>query len=433
MPSYKQGTTYYIAVSSFPEDSSNLGRFYWTFRSTAAVSPANPDTEGAAFMFFATSTGRMFLQQIVTSGEGGFAGSATPTADWAVPATITLWLSTSNYNLSVGGTSVKSGTHTFTGDDKFVYLGYLNGTAGSRSLKLDNFGVTPQTATYTAQLLTIGNLITAWSNATISDVKTDGAIVYTFGSTSAATVASISNYASIITGGVPSVSTNPYAAFKAVFSNTAATSTVKLSEFITTWNEGSAAPSPVSAVYDRRYWLSFTTSTLSNPTQDTVLVWQRNKSFTFLKGINAASFSKPLWRDALYFGNSSANGLVYKFDVGNNDDGADIVSLLHSKSYDLGSSYRDKDFRNSYLQFLSSPTYSGSFSCSYTVDRADAEYSLGTVSMNEGNGLTSIKFPFPFQNPVQGREIQYRISKSGTGERLRLYTIALKFSVSEED
>jgi hypothetical protein len=422
---FSPGTTFFIRVSSFSTDAGNLSDFYMTFRSTAATSASNPDNEGFVLDFQSTTTGRMYLEQVRRSDTGVY--FSTPTADWAVPANLTLWLSTSNYNLSVEGISVRAGTHTFTSGLKYLYLGYLEGSGSAGTLILDNFGVTPQTATFTSQLLSIGNLITSWSPVSISDSKTNGNISYQFGSTSTANLSSIANYTAIANAGVPTVSTNPYAAFKAYFSNTAATSSVKLSEFITTWNEGGVVPSPVSTVFDRRYWLSFTTNTTSNPQLDSIFVWQRNKSFTFFKGIYAASF--VIWRDYLHFGNSNDTGYVYKFDFGDNDDGADIYSFILSKSYDFGQFYRDKEFSKSYLSYLSG---SGTFSLSYDINRDGTTYSLGSASLSEETGQSLTKFWFPLTQLVRGREIQYTLTKTGTGSRLKLYDFATQYEVKEE-
>jgi hypothetical protein len=295
-----------------------------------------------------------------------------------------------------------------------------------------NYG--PFTSTggvFTSQLLSIGNAITAWGPVTISDLKSSGTINYQFGSTNTASLSAITNWTNVINGQAPTVSTNPYAAFRSTFVATSAGANLLLQDFETTWNEGGVIPSPVATVYDRRYWLSYTTSTASAPYLDSILVWQRNKSFTLFRGINAGSFA--YWRDNLYFGNSNDTGYVYKFDVGNNDDGAAISSLLFSKSYDLEAPYRDKNFRNSYIQFLSRSSFSGSFSVTYDLDRMEDSFSLGTVNMDEGDGQVAVKLPFSFNNPVQGREIQYKIQKEGTGERLRLYDIVLKYNLEEEN
>lgn len=427
---YKVGTTYYLVISSITPDVTNGTHLYMVFSSTqnTAVAPTSYSNY-FYFDFKSTTTGRLFLNAVKNSSDLTLCSGNCQTGDSAIPATIAVVLSTTGYSTSINGSTVTGGAHTYTNQAVYAYMDFFSQIASNGSVYLDQFGIVPETMTYTSQLISIGNSITSWGPATISDTKTNGNITYQFGSTTTAAVSSISNYASITTGQIPSVSTGPYAAFKAAFSETVATATVKLGEFDTTWNEGSANPSPVSWVYDRRYWMSFTTATTSNPTYDTVLVFQRNDGWTIFKGINAASFT--LWRDHLYFGNSNATGLVYLFDVGNNDDGNSITALLNTKAYDLGFSYRNKDIRYAYLTYLANTSFSGSFSAAYDVDSQGTPFSLGSANMNEAPGINPAKFQFPLTNPTQGYTLKFLLSKTGTGDRLKLYDVHVKYYLKE--
>jgi hypothetical protein len=194
------------------------------------------------------------------------------------------------------------------------------------------------------------------------------------------------------------------------------------------WQEGLRKPSR-AWVYDRRYWVSFTTNTAGAAPNDTVLVYQRNKTWTIFKGINAASFA--LWRDKLHFGNSNGTGYVYQFDTGNSDDGNDITSQIVTRSYDASVPYRDKDFRTMWVDYTGNTAFSGSLTMAYTLDRA-ITFVLGTLGMSDGTGQVSTKMPFSLNNAVQGREIQYTLTKSGVGDRLKLHDFVTKYSVKEE-
>ena len=177
--------------------------------------------------------------------------------------------------------------------------------------------------------------------------------------------------------------------------------------------------------------MTMTTTTSGTPILDTILVYQRNRTFTILKGINAASFTR--WRDNLYFGDSTGNtGYVYQYDVGNNDDGNNILSLITTKSYDLGFPYRDKDFRKMFIGYLGNFSYGGNYSLTYNIDRSINNSQLGSANMNDYNGQVAAKFPFPISNgPLQGREIQYHLTKYGTGDRLKLYEFRTFFNLKE--
>lgn len=306
------------------------------------------------------------------------------------------------------------------------YLNYLGSTASVSDIFFSAYS----TGTFTSQIISIGSLITSWGPVAISDQKLNGSISYSFGSTTTPSVLAISNWAPIANGGIPTVSTNPYAAFLATMTALSSTSTIVLSDFQTTWSEGGTVPSPVSTNYDRRYWISYTTSSVSSPTLDSIYVWQRTKSFTFFRGINAGSFA--LWRDKLYFGNSNNTGYVYQFDTGSNDDSAAISCLIRTKSYDWGQFFREKDFRQAWASYLADASFIDSFSLTYDLDRSGSSYALGSAALNETTGQNSAKFPFPMSNPLQGREIQFTVTKNGSGDKLRLYDLSAQYAIKQE-
>ncbi len=428
------GTTFYFHISSFTNSSGGFptDSLFFTLRSTVTTS-SNADTVGIVTRLFKSSTTTGFWQASV-SGPGFSSSTISTNLNLLTfPTTVQFHISTTTWQLTVNSALMLSGSHTEpTPREDYAYFGYLKGSTGTGVCSIDNFRVQPKYSNFTSQLINIGSLITSWGPVTISDTQTDGTLSYLFGSTNTASVSAISNWQTIVNGQVPTISTNPYAAFKVIMSTPSdlTDNRVYLSEFITTWSEGAQIPSPVSWVYDNRYWISFTTSTQSNPYQDAVFVLQRNKSWVFFKGINAASFTT--WRDAFYFGNSNSTGYVYKFDVGNNDDGEDIESLIVTKSYEIGQPFREKEFRRLYANYLGGSGFTGNFSISYDLDRFGSFYSLGSVNMSESNGLASIKFPFAITNLVRGREIQYRITKNDGGDRLRIHSLSTQYDLKEE-
>jgi len=283
---------------------------------------------------------------------------------------------------------------------------------------------------FTSDVLDIGSLISSWGPIGIID-STDagGNIVYQFNASNSPTIGGFNpgDWESISNGSVPTLPTRQYAAFRATFTATVSTSVASLEEIEISWSEGTASQPVRSWEHDRRYWLSFTTSTESGAFNDTVLAYQRNRTWTILKGINSASFAT--WRDNLYFGDSSGIGYVYEYGVGNSDDNSSINSIIKFKSYDIGLFNQDKDYKDLYVNFLGRNT--GSFSMTYDLDQSGNSYSLGSANMNEGIGQVAAKFPFSLIQPVQGREIQYTINKTGTGDRLKLYDLKTIFSIKE--
>lgn len=286
-------------------------------------------------------------------------------------------------------------------------------------------------ATYTSPVVSIGSLISAWGSMTINDAENGGNIDYSFNASSSPTVAEFnsSSWTSLVSGGVPTNGINSYAIFRGSFSVTLGTQTPTLNSFQFSWGEGGTGSQPlISWNFDRRYWLSYTTSSASGARLDRSLIYQRNRTWTIFK-IPASSFAT--WKDKLYFGESGDTGLVHNFDVGNTDDGASITSILRTKSYDFGYFHRPKSFHNAYLNYFGNTAFTGSFTLTYDLERSGNAYSLGTGAMSESTGQILSKFPFPMSNPIDGREIQYTLIKSGTGDRLRLYDIRTLYELEE--
>lgn len=425
---FRQGTTYHFKINAMPSSPSSTSMRF-ILSSTATTSASFPS--GWTFHFYSSMTNNVGYME--PTAECGSVSPGFTRFSVDIPFTTDIYLDTATVQVSVNGSSViYRAAHTSTCyGSKYAYLMTRKLTTGASTYIFDDFGVAPQTMTYTSQPLSVGSLISSWSNVTISDSKTNsGAITYLFGSTN--TTAVPINYQTATSGYVPTVATDTYAGFQAIFTNYLTTGTAQLAAFTTVWNEGGVQPSPVSGIYDRRYWLSFTTNTSGTIYQDTILVYQRNKTFSVLKGINAASFTYPLWRDKLYFGNSIGNGYVYEFDTGNNDDETEITSQIKTRSYDLGSSIREKDLRNAWVTYTGNTGFSGNFNLSYFLDRSTTSFNLGTTNMNDETGQIAADMPFPMSNALQGREFQYLLTKQGTGDRLKLHDIVTKFSVKEE-
>lgn len=284
-----------------------------------------------------------------------------------------------------------------------------------------------RTGVFTSGPFLIGSFITSWEPIFFDDDLNGGTISYSFNSSSWTTF-SDGGWTSITNGVTPTNSTNTYAQVRSTFTVTLATQNPTLNAITVSWSEGSTPPR-ASTVYDRRYWLSFTTNTAGGTYDDTILLYQRNKSWTTLKGINANSFS--IFRDKLYFGDSTGIGYIYLFDTGNNDDQSPIVSELRTKSYDMGIPHKEKEFNRLYLNLSGDSSYTGSASMYYDTDRSGNEYSLGSVNLNEGTGNLLTKFHFPASNVIQGRELQYILKKSGTGDRLKLDGFITELTIKE--
>lgn len=284
--------------------------------------------------------------------------------------------------------------------------------------------------TFRSQVFNTGGAAVSWGEILIADAEDQGTVTYSFNADdqSDADNFNASSWTTITSGQVPTNGTEQYAIYFATFVVTSGTGTARLDSFSFSWDEGTLPP-PTSWVYDRRYWLAYTTSTAGGASNDSIAVLQRNDTWTRLTGINAASFAH--WKDKLYFGDSRDNGLVYLYDIGNNDNNSNINSYILTKSYDMGRFVNEKAFQNLYTNYNGGATKSGNFTVGYSLDQSTNVVSLGTMNMNEIPPTSIRKMPFSIDNIVEGREIQYEIKKQGTGDRLKLYDLYTTFDLKE--
>lgn len=428
---FQRGTTYHFEINSMPADSGGLSRFYFTISTGKKGDGTNPDAlrNPLSIAFVSTTT------NIINSNSLFFVSSAAVISGSAngssLPALVDIYLSTNNFTLTINNILMSSGTHAgINTGPQYVAMGYLKGSAGAGTCQIDNFGIAPETVTFTSQAHSIGSAITQWNAVAINDQQnSSGTITYQFNSSNTASTGG-SAWASIVNGGIPTNSTNTFAEWNAVFKTVKWDGAPQINDFTTNWQEGSSLPAMSSVIYDRRYMLSVTTTSTGSPFNDTVLVFQRNRTWMQLQGVFASSFA--IWRDGLYFGDSVATGQVYQFDSGNSDNGANINTKIITKSYDYGAFHHDKVFRRLYLNYLGNLAYVGTLSLSYDLDRSGGSYLLGSSDLNDDSGQVTSKFPFPLTNPVRGREIQYTLTKSGTGDRLKLGGLLTQFDVKEE-
>lgn len=407
----------------------NVPMYAYMTKRGSSGGPGNSTNFAGYNVYPASFTATRVLDTGITRPIWSITGSTATGTNGRLSYSLAFSSSNDTYSTAVAHTT---GTVPSTSERYIKAMLTLGTTSqGTPNIAVDNFTLSAgSTGTFTSSLVLAGPSVSSWGPLTIGDVVSGGAITYEIGSTASASTSSIVNWTAISNGQTPSISTNTYAALRATFTADAGTDTAKLAEFTLAWNEGSIAPAPVATVYDRRYWLSFTTSSASSPYLDTVAVFQRNQSWTLFKGINAASFA--FWQDALYFGNSDSTGYAYKFDVGSTDDSQPITSVLITKSYDMGVPHRDKAFRNLYASYKGDSTYTGSFSVEANVDQGSYA-SLGSADLNEGTGLVRVKFPMMFASgiPQYGRELQFKLSKGGLGDKLKLYDLVFEFEPKE--
>lgn len=435
------GTTVHFQLNQSDFDSSSSPSNHYAYVSIATHAYTSRVSQrlrnySAVYVQLASTAAAVTQGKVVVFEVYGI-GIPTTGAYFTFPMSVDVYLATNGVNLTVNNTSIMT-PPGYTLGAAFPTTGYMyvynecGSISAPRTAKFDNVGVVPQVTGARSSAITLGSSFSTWGSFAANDsnathyisTSSDG---LTFGATTQLT-----------NNATPTIATNTYAQLTYQLSPTTTTTGAYVNDTTLTWNEGSAIPPPTATVYDRRYWLSYTTNTATDAYQDRVLVWQRNRSWITLSGLNAASFTT--WQDALYFGNSNSTGYVYKFDTGNTDDGASISSYILTKSYDLGRFHVDKDFKTAWLAYQGNSEWiglgeDGRYDFTYAVDGNSTYNSLGTAylissEMLDGHGFQ--KHPFPLSGvPLQGRDIAFRLSKTSTNARWKLYDVMLDYNYME--
>lgn len=201
---------------------------------------------------------------------------------------------------------------------------------------------------------------------------------------------------------IPTVSTGAYAFFGSTFVITAATQNPTLSSLILNWTEGSTLKT-AAAYTNQRYWLG---CAINSTTNNRVLVYDRNKEWQRYSGINATSMTP--YNGNLYFSNTSG---VFQGETGYTDNGAAISSYYQTHTLAPASSHLVSNFNDLMMTMDNSPT---TLSTTYQVNGVSTDYNLVDYAMNTQSGIQDIRFPFPFSQVQQGKNVSFKWAVSGT-------------------
>lgn len=442
------GTTYYFGIDTMDAaGSGNVSNGFMFLISTMSLTGTTVESgntpssaSGVSLVVNSSETGKGYVRSIGVGGAFFASCTGACSAQASFPHVYTVYVEPTLVQVSRNGvilvrqTGLTPPTSGLRNSPLYAYFASANQSGIAATSNLDFFNVFPQSFTWISDARTVGSAITSWNPIRITDTQAvagNATINYAIAGGATSSTSTYTNWTTITNGTKPTISTSAFVAVRATFTTTSNSLSIHpvLEDITVNWQEG-AAPATVSTTYDGRYWLGCTTDLSGSPYNNKVLVYQRNRTWTTFSGINPASFA--IWRDKLHFGSANTVGKIYEFDTGNNDAGSAITSEAVFKSFDFSQLHRDKDFRNIYLSYAASQAFSEDFDLSFFVDGTTTEFPLGTALMSEGEGQTVIKFPFNFSTgPTNGRELQLRISKSGSGDRLKLYDAVVEYSVKE--
>lgn len=261
-------------------------------------------------------------------------------------------------------------------------------------------------ATYTSPVVPIGAAITAWRPVSIGGTTSSGAGSITF-QVQSSTGSNISTnftgaWTTITNNSAPTISTNPFVAFRATFTATNATDTLSLDDFTFAWTEGSNQR-VASGFINQRYWLALaTTSLLSN---DVVFVFDRARQWQqYSHGADSITryFSNP------YF--SNGNG-IFQADQSFSDAGTPIIAYYRTR--DIPPSGPDVQTMFDYL-YVTAEKSDSTLTSSFRLNGIATDYNFGNYQMNQESGLQNFKLPFSSSEATQGKFISLRLQATGT-------------------
>ncbi len=280
---------------------------------------------------------------------------------------------------------------------------------------------------------------TSWGNLSVDGAQNGGS--FTFATSTGATCAAAIQYSTTWnaqTANAPiSVSTaTKFIAERILFNVDVGTETPIIQDMTFNWNTGTTRPPVSSAQYLDRYYMFYTTSTVSGNHNDHALVYDFNGHWTRLDDTNA--YSAVLYLNHLYLGDSNATGNVYEMDQGYNDNGAQYTTSFQTADLDMGNPAQMKIFERVYisLNFAPSATSNISLACNYVIDGSTTVYSLGTANLNENpesSGYFTAKFPFPVGNTAQGHWINLSCSYTGSDGPIEIYNIRMVYQNASWD
>lgn len=383
-------------------------------------------SNGASFNFvsiddvFTLSTGT-FTSQVYDTGFSSSVFKVSSISYFTSIATPTYEVQTSTSATGVFSSIVSNSLSTSAYGDRFVRY-KISFTSFQNDIGLSNFSsmsvVSASTGTYYSAVKNAPNLT---SFGSLAVTKSDDGGSHTFymrSSTSVFTVNSATP-AWVAQGAntTISIATGTYFQLRDDFAITAATQAPSLDLFSISWREGTPRQPMASVVADKRYFLSFSTSTAVNKNTG-LLVLTKGPVWSFW---NTPFGSLLSHRGAYYGTNNADNGKVYTLFSGTSDDTAAINSYIKTKDFALADVTQDKLMDSFYLIFDSKGATD--ITTKYFLDRQATEYSLADVSQDETDGLVTAKLNFPLSasTPNYGKTISFKIGSNDTEDSLALY------------
>ena len=213
------------------------------------------------------------------------------------------------------------------------------------------------------------------------------------------------------------VATNTFVSWFSTFSVTLATQTPTLNSVTIQWFSGNKAIPLASTVWDNRYWLSLTTTTV-DPGNDAVLVLANSGAWADFD-LHASGLVQ--YKNSLYHADSSGSGNVYIDNQGYMDNGVPINAYIKTKDYTQGDLTQDNFLQEIWPSMNNDGPYN--VTVNYYPDRVATGFSLGQVAMSEFSNNASAKMVIPIDatHQVFGKSMAYSFQASDANSPWNFY------------
>lgn len=394
------GTSMYFTIESVPSISAGgATSVYFMLNVSSGMNSLSSYADFAPYVWLdlvSTTTGRINLStvQMVNVRGGAVVNTRTSASHsnttYALPAAVTLWMNSGNYNVSVNGVSVEVGTHTFTLGSRFAAFGIGSSTATTASdYTFDDFSVSPETFTYTSPVHNAPSL-TSWDAFTANSTQSGGTLTFSLRASTSSFSASAAtpSYGTVTTGAVPTISTGTYFQEKTLFNKDGDSNTGQmiLNDFTVNWFEGSASDKAYAVYHRDAIWWAVA-SGAGATSNNRILRYDLLNQGWLLYDIPMDGMY--VRNQSLYFG-SATSGTVYKFGDVNNDAGAAINAYWKSKDFFVDSPFTDKEL--GYISTVASSVSNSSMTVTYTLSGSTStsyDFNLNksgsTVAVNNKN------------------------------------------------
>lgn len=312
------------------------------------------------------------------------------------------------------GSPIASATKPF-----IVYIANLSGTTTAtpvlNSVTVQSTQLEKSSGTIKSQSHNVSP-INSWGNFAVTDSLNGGNIVFSVCSSSSANM--VPSVCAAQSPNTPiTIATNTFVNWYSTFSVTLATQTPTLNSVTVQWFSGNKAIPLASTVWDNRYWLSLTTSTLDS-SNDAVLVLANSGAWADLD-IHASGLVQ--YKNSLYHSDSLGTGNVYLDNQGYQDNGNPINAYFKTKDYMQGDLTQDNFLDSIWPSMDNAGPYN--VSVSYFPDRAATGYSLGQISMSDFayNASEKMVIPIDSTHQVFGKSMAYFFQASDANSPWNFY------------